>query len=116
VSATSALMLYLMGNKSKWGPRLGLLNQALWIIYAIGLEQYGLLPGIALYTIVHLRNLYHWEARRPLSSSLPTLITHTIANILLNKSLWHDEYGRPITWRQALRLTRHKPINKEEEV
>ena len=61
LSATSALMLWLMGSGSKWGPRLGILNQVLWLVYAIGLEQWGLLPGIVLYALVHLRNLYKWE-------------------------------------------------------
>jgi hypothetical protein len=64
LSATSALMLWLMGNKSKWGPRLGIFNQVLWLAYAIGLRQWGLLPGIVLYTFVHMRNLYKWRGRQ----------------------------------------------------
>ena len=62
LSATSALMLWQMGNKSKWGPRLGIANQALWIFYAVYTEQWGLLPGVLLYTAIHIRNLYRWEA------------------------------------------------------
>jgi len=60
LSLTSATMLWLMGNKSIWGPRLGLINQILWIIYAIHLKQWGLIPGIILYAIVHVRNLIAW--------------------------------------------------------
>lgn len=63
LSFTSALMLWLMGNKSKWGPRLGLLNQVLWVVYAIMIREYGLLPGVALYAIVHVRNLIEWEKK-----------------------------------------------------
>ena len=63
LSGLSAIMLWLMGNRSKWGPRLGLANQVLWVIYAVGLRQWGLLPGIVLYTIVHLRNLLQWESQ-----------------------------------------------------
>ena len=62
LSATSALMLWQMGNKSKWGPRLGIANQVLWIVYAVYTEQWGLLPGVLLYTAIHIRNLYRWEA------------------------------------------------------
>lgn len=63
LSFTSVLMLWLMGNKSKWGPRLGLLNQILWFAYAIMIKEYGLLPGVVLYAIVHVRNLLAWEKK-----------------------------------------------------
>jgi len=62
LSVTSAIMLWLMGSKSKWGPRLGLMNQVLWLVYAILLRQWGLIPGVLLYTIVHLRNLVKWQS------------------------------------------------------
>jgi len=61
LSATSALMLWLMGNKSIWGPRLGLANQVLWAIYVVATEQWGLLPGVAMYAVVHARNLARWR-------------------------------------------------------
>jgi len=60
LSAMSALMLWLMGNHSRWGPALGLCNQVLWMFYAVSRRQWGLLPGIALYTLIHLRNLKRW--------------------------------------------------------
>ena len=62
LSGTSAVMLWLMGNKTKWGPRVGIANQVLWIIYAIWTQQWGLLPGVLLYTAIHIRNLIRWEA------------------------------------------------------
>jgi len=52
-----------MGNKSKWGPRLGLANQVLWIIYAVTIKEWGLIPGVILYAIVHIRNLIQWERK-----------------------------------------------------
>ena len=61
LSATSAVMLWLMGNKNKWGPRLGLLNQVLWLAFCLALKQWGLLPGIIIYAIVHIRNMLQWE-------------------------------------------------------
>ena len=39
LSLTSCMMLWLMGNKSKWGPIIGLGNQALWVVYAVHIEQ-----------------------------------------------------------------------------
>jgi hypothetical protein len=53
-------MLWLMGNKSKWGPRIGLANQVLWMIYAVYTEQWGLVPGIIIYAVVHVRNMAKW--------------------------------------------------------
>jgi hypothetical protein len=60
LSGTSAVMLWLMGNKSKWGPRIGLANQVLWMIYAVYTEQWGLVPGIIIYAVVHVRNMAKW--------------------------------------------------------
>jgi hypothetical protein len=63
LSATSALMLWLMGSKSKWGPRVGLINQVLWIVYTVITKQWGLLPGTLIYTFIHLRNAINWERK-----------------------------------------------------
>ena len=60
LSALSLTSLWLMGNKSVWGIWIGLLNQALWIAYALMLKQYGLLIGVCAYTIIHIRNLEKW--------------------------------------------------------
>jgi len=57
LSLMSALMLWLMGNGSRWGPKIGLINQVLWAIYAIWLGQFGLLPGVIIFAVIHLRNL-----------------------------------------------------------
>ena len=61
LSITSIIMLWLMGNRSKWGPRFGLVNQALWIYYIYNTEQWGLAVGVVAYTLVHIRNLLKWE-------------------------------------------------------
>jgi hypothetical protein len=63
LSFTSALMLWLMGSKSKWGPRLGLVNQILWLIYVISIKEWGLIPGVVMYAVVHVRNLISWERK-----------------------------------------------------
>jgi hypothetical protein len=61
LGATSCLMLWLMGNKSKYGPMVGIAVQGLWIIYAISLKQWGLIISAVAYTIVHIRNLRKWQ-------------------------------------------------------
>jgi len=60
LSISSIAMLWLMGNKNKYAPLVGLLSQMLWIYYAISIAQYGLLIGVIGYTIVHIRNSYMW--------------------------------------------------------
>lgn len=60
VSGASIFILWLMGNKNKWAPVLGILGQVVWYIYAIQDRQYGLLIGITGYTIVHVRNSIKW--------------------------------------------------------
>lgn len=61
ISLTSCLMLWMMGNKSILGPIFGIANQALWIFYVIWTRQYGLLLGVSLYTVIHIRNLAKWK-------------------------------------------------------
>jgi hypothetical protein len=50
-------MLWLMGNGSKWGAVVGFIGQLGWIFYTVKTGQFGLLPGVALYTIIHARNV-----------------------------------------------------------
>lgn len=64
LSALSLTSLWLMGNKSVWGIVVGLFNQALWVVYALMLKQYGLLIGVIAYTIVHIRNLEKWQREK----------------------------------------------------
>lgn len=61
LSVTSCLMLWLMGNKSVWGPRVGIANQMLWVWYALSIDQVGLLVGVIAYTVIHVRNCVRWE-------------------------------------------------------
>lgn len=60
LSVTSCLMLWLMGDKSKWGPVVGVCNQCLWVIYAVKIQEYGLLLGVFAYTGIHIRNFAKW--------------------------------------------------------
>lgn len=60
LSVFSVLSLWLMGDKNIYGIVIGLIGQLLWIVYAIFLEEYGLLIGVFAYTAVHIRNLVKW--------------------------------------------------------
>lgn len=60
LSICSVVMLWMMGNKYKYAPLIGIVVQVLWIFYAISLKQYGLLIGVITYMFVHMRNAYLW--------------------------------------------------------
>ncbi len=60
LSAVSMLVLWLMGNKNKYGPIIGVIGQILWIYYALSIKQYGLLAGTIGYLVIHCRNSYKW--------------------------------------------------------
>lgn len=60
LSVLSLLSLWLLGNKNKLGFAVGVINQLLWIYYALLLKQYGLLVGVIAYTIVNIRNWVKW--------------------------------------------------------
>jgi hypothetical protein len=70
-SAISAVMLWQLGNRRWWAPWLGLVNQIFWVALAIHTGQPGLLPGIALYICIHLRNGLKWRAERRSLASTP---------------------------------------------
>jgi hypothetical protein len=61
LSGVGILFLWLMGNKSKWGPIIGLMNQLMWTIYAIGIKEWGLLPVTIIPVFIHIRNLQKWQ-------------------------------------------------------
>ena len=62
MSVFGAVAWWLYGNKSRWGCIVGLVHQVVVAIYAILCQHWGLLPGVALYVFVHLRNWRKWAA------------------------------------------------------
>ena len=61
LSITSVIMLWMMGNKNRYAPIVGIFNQILWIIYVIMKKDWGLLIGVLLYLTVHIRNTIKWR-------------------------------------------------------
>lgn len=60
--------LYLAGSKRKIGWVIGILVQALWIVYAIVSKQWGFIASALVYGAVNVRNWQRWrrEERRQL--------------------------------------------------
>lgn len=61
LSTLTICMTWLAGNKYRYTWALGLLNQALWLVWILVTHTWGLLPmNIALWCI-YLRNHFHWR-------------------------------------------------------
>ena len=59
--ATSLLSLWKMGDKSVWGPILGLLSQVAWGVFIVVTGHWGFAPGWVVFVTVHARNLRKWR-------------------------------------------------------
>ena len=63
-SLGSLVGTWLYGNKSKWGPVLGLLAEIPWLTMAYLSGLYGLVPATVAFTVIHARNLMRWRRER----------------------------------------------------
>lgn len=64
LSAITIYMTILAGNKSRWAWVVGLVNSALWLIWIITSQSWGLIPmNIALW-FVYARNHFKWNEER----------------------------------------------------
>ena len=61
LSALLILNLWLMGNKSIWGPITGVIVQVVWVGYTLTTHQYGLVLGMVILVLVNLRNWIKWH-------------------------------------------------------
>lgn len=59
-SAISIVAQWAYGNKSKWGPALGLTAQVPWWLIMVQGGLWGLLPVNGLMLVIHIRNLVKW--------------------------------------------------------
>ena len=60
LSILTIIGMWLIGNKNYWGWIVGLVNQTLWITFAIVFKAWGLLPLTLVLIVVYTRNLTKW--------------------------------------------------------
>lgn len=60
LSAITIYMTILAGNKTRWAWALGIVNQALWLVWIVTAEAWGLLPMNAALWVVYARNHARW--------------------------------------------------------
>lgn len=65
LSAITIWMTLAAGNKHKSAWLIGLANQALWLVWIIAAEAWGLIPLNAALWIVYARNHLKWAKEAP---------------------------------------------------
>jgi nicotinamide riboside transporter PnuC len=53
--------IFLVGQKTIWGWPLLLINECLWIVYAIQTEQYGFIFAAIVYGLVYIKSYLFWK-------------------------------------------------------
>lgn len=63
LSAITIWMTVMAGNKHKSAWAVGLFNQALWLVWILASQSYGLLPMNVALWIVYTRNHIKWSVK-----------------------------------------------------
>lgn len=111
-TVTTLASIWLMGDRSLWGPRIGVVAQAFWFGTIWMNSLWGVFPVTAVMLAIHLRNLRKWSAggRREVaagesadegSPTTPTLHVHPQAT-------WHG--SAEIVGNAAALETLHRAI------
>ena len=53
--------IYFVGRKTIWGWHILLVNETLWIAYAVITKQYGFIFSALAYGVVYVRSYIHWS-------------------------------------------------------
>jgi nicotinamide riboside transporter PnuC len=61
LAAIGVTGIFFVGRKTIWGWHILLVNEALWITYAIITKQYGFILSAIAYAAVYVRSYIHWS-------------------------------------------------------
>lgn len=59
--------MFFVGKKTLWGWLVLLLNECLWIGYALVTKQYGFIVMAVAYSVVYIRSYIHWKKEAQMS-------------------------------------------------
>jgi len=62
LAAIGIFGIYFVGKKTVWGWLVLLVNEVIWIAYAISTEQYGFIVSAIAYGIVYVKSFLHWRS------------------------------------------------------
>jgi nicotinamide riboside transporter PnuC len=54
--------IWLAGRRNSWGWFIGIVAQALWIVYAVVTRQYGFIISALVYGAFYANNFTKWQA------------------------------------------------------
>ena len=61
LAAIGVTGIFFVGRKTIWGWLVLLLNECLWIVYAVTTKQYGFILAAVAYAIVYIKSFMHWR-------------------------------------------------------
>lgn len=53
--------IFLVGRKTIWGWPILLLNECIWIAYALATDQYGFIIMATAYSAVYIKSYFKWR-------------------------------------------------------
>ena len=53
--------IYVVGRKTIWGWLVLLVNECIWIIYALATKQYGFIAMATAYALVYIKSYRQWR-------------------------------------------------------
>ena len=61
LAAVGVTGIYFVGRKTIWGWLVLLINECIWIAYALATDQYGFIFMATAYSIVYIRSYLLWR-------------------------------------------------------
>lgn len=61
LAAIGVTGIFLVGRKTIWGWLVLLLNECIWIAYALATNQYGFIAMATAYSVVYIKSFVHWK-------------------------------------------------------
>jgi len=61
LAAIGVTGIFFVGRKVMWAWLLLLLNECLWIMYAVTTKQYGFIFAAVAYGVVYIKSFIHWR-------------------------------------------------------
>jgi len=53
--------MFFVGKKTVWGWLVLLVNECIWIGYAVATKQYGFIVMALAYSFVYVKSFFHWK-------------------------------------------------------
>jgi hypothetical protein len=61
LAAIGVCGIYFVGKKTIWGWIVLLVNEVIWVVYAVTTKQYGFIFSAIAYAIVYVKSFIHWR-------------------------------------------------------